>query len=120
MWLRKNDSGLRDLTGETDGVASGRLLIRRREGVVTLWMDELVLTGSGTVSLPRLPSGLRPWLRARGVWLPSTSSAVGGSIMCSTAGYLSSYSTAPGLAMSARVEWETVDAIPSTWPGVAV
>lgn len=119
-WLRRNDTGLRDLTSLIDvPVESGRLLARRRGDILVVVIDELVFTDPGSnVTMPRFVTGWRPEYRFRSLWFPSTSTQGGGSYGISTAGYFNLYGAQAGQAISARAEVEASGAFPTTMMGV--
>jgi hypothetical protein len=118
-WLKRADTGLRDLTALIGTpVESGRLLLRRRQDKLIVVVDELVLVEPGSnVTMPRLENGWRPLYRIRELWFPSTSTQGGGSYGISEAGYFNLYGAQPGQAISARAECEAAGAFPSSMMG---
>lgn len=120
-WLRRHDTGLRDLTALIEApVTSGQLLTRRRQDKLIVVLDELTFTDPpSNVTMPRLIAGWRPEYRIRELWFPSISTQGGGSYGISTAGYFNLYGAQLGQAISARAEVEALGAFPTTMMGVA-
>jgi hypothetical protein len=121
-WLRKSDTGWRDITGLiTLDVTSGRLLVRRRGDDLTMVLDYLAIANPPTnnnMGLPRLPLGMRPLFRLRGDWYPSVGYAAGGSLAVTALGYANLYYASADTPMSATIRTEAAGAFPSVLPGV--
>lgn len=111
-------TGWRDVTAWVQNRVSGRILLRRDEKVLVFVLDELVLSVSGSVTVNRLPSGLRPLYRVRGDWFPSLITG-GGSVNISGGGYCHIYDVVADQAMSARIVGDFADGyhFPSPYPG---
>src|SRR5699024_3417696 len=102
-------SGVRDLTSEVEGHTGGRLLYEGTGDKVVLVFDELVVSGGGNLTFPRLSRGTRPRFRVRCQWFASTSPTSQGTVNISGAGYFNVYGVVAGQAMSLRVEYDTDD-----------
>jgi hypothetical protein len=121
-WLRKSDTGWRDVTSLiTLDVTSGRLLVGRRRDDLTLVLDDLAIANppsNNNMPLPRLPVGMRPLFRLRGDWYPSVGYAAGGSLGVTPAGYANLYFASADAPMSATIRAEVSGAFPAVFPGV--
>lgn len=122
---KQRTTGLRDVTSGITSSAehvSGRLLVRRTDGEVTIILDDLVLGASGTNTFYRLPSGMRPLHTRRDSWWRpnSASQDTGGTVNISTGGYVVGYRLDPGEPMTARIVLDTMQDWPSTYPGIEV
>ena len=112
-------TGWRDITAWVQNRVSGRILIRRDENTLVFVLDELVLSVSGSVSVNRFPTGLRPLYRIRGDWFPALAATEGGSVSISGGGYCNIYGVVADQAMSARIVGDFYDGyqFPSPYPG---
>lgn len=109
----------RNITSFAPNVESGKLLIMRAETQMVIVLSELALNDSGTVSINRLPAGLRPMTRYAGAWYGSTSPTVSGSLNISGGGYFNIFGVQAGVPMSARIvcDFKPGYPFPSPYPG---
>lgn len=126
QWIKKTrDTGWLDITGgmqESVNYVSGRLLLRRLGDVVTVILDDLVVDKVGTSTLFILPSGLRPFHVERSAWWQpnAASNSAGGTLNTNANGYIVGYSMVAHTPMTARQQFDCVQAWPSSFPGVEV
>lgn len=121
-WTKKTrDTGWRNINDEiAHTVLGGRAAIKRDGNVVKIAFEELDLDTTGNISMPRLPYGFRPTFRAQATWYYANSSIPPqGTLNISPTGYFNVYNT-DERAMVTRVEFETTDPWPSTYPGIEV
>lgn len=86
------DSGWRDVTAEASAtILSGRILIKRTTTEVYIVVDNVIIDGSGTNTLFRLPVGFRPAYRAQGYWNEDINRSNLGDYMLNTSGYVVFY-----------------------------
>lgn len=115
------DTGWRDISADVNGRISGRLLIRRRGERLMIALEDLAIDNSGTVALPRLPSGFRPTQRAQQFWFYPQTPTIHPTgtlhVSPSPGGYFNLYNVENGTQMGAQVEVDITTSWPSSLPG---
>lgn len=125
-WIKKTrDTRFLDITAGMQGSSnyvSGRLLLRRQDDMVTVILDDLVVDKVGTSTLFILPSGFRPFHVERTAWWQpnAASNSAGGTLNTNANGYIVGYAMVANTPMTARQQFDCVQAWPSTYPGSEV
>ncbi len=114
------DTGLRKITGSVPDRTSGDLFLRRNGNMVTMTMDVLVLSGSGTYThAGMIPFGFRPDSTVSGSTINLNATADMHRIAVSTAGNFSIYYYTTGKYLRLTITWATSDPWPTAPAGVS-
>lgn len=114
------DTGSRKISSAFPDRVSGESYIRRSGNVVTMDLDLMVLSGSGTYTHAGLvPYGFRPTGLAYGIAMHLNAAVDMHRYNISSAGNWSLYYYTTGKALRSTLSWITSDPWPTALPGVA-